>query len=117
MTIGGPSGAAPGPEAALAQVYRDVTFFIGDRARRGDQMARVLEGELTQLAKPRPRRVDVRRWLGGVAAEHRLVRFDGDPWTAERLAAAMKACEGRAPGAAERIWTGTVDAIRSGGPR
>ena len=117
MTMGGPTGAAPGPEADLVQIYRDITFYIGDRARRGDQMARVLEGELTQVTKPRPRREDVRRWLGGVSAAHRLVRFDGDPWTAERLAAAMRAAEGRAPGAAQRIWTGTVDAIRSGAPR
>jgi hypothetical protein len=42
------------------------------------------------------------------------VRFDSDPWTAERLLAQLTTAEKRTP-AAERVWTATVDDIRARG--
>ena len=95
-------------------VFRAIETLL---ARASDRLIAVspeVRDELVALhVAPRERFSVVRL---GIELEPR-VRFDGDPWTAERLAASMKACEGRAPGAAERIWTGTVDAIRAGGPR
>jgi hypothetical protein len=110
MTTERPSGG----EAGLAQACFAVAAFAADRKRRGDPVARNLIDQFTRVDKPRPPRTEVRRWLGDISAGHRLVRFDSDPWTAERLLAQLTTAEKRTP-AAERVWTATVDDIRARG--
>ncbi len=110
MTVERPTGG----EAGLAEACFAVAAFAADRKRRGDPVARHLVDQFTRLDRPRPPRNEVRRWLGDISAGHRLVRFDSDPWTAERLLARLTEAERRAP-AAERVWTATVDDIRARG--
>ena len=110
MTTGRPSCG----EQGLAEACFAVAAFASDRKRRGDPVARNLIDQFTRLDRPRPPRNEVRRWLGDISAGHRLVRFDSDPWTAERLLAQLVEAERRTP-AAERVWIATVDDIRARG--
>jgi len=110
MTTGGPVSG----EGALADAYYAIAAFAADRQGRGDPVARTFVSQFTRTDRPRPPRVEVRRWLADISAGHRLVRFDSDPWTAERLLAQLAAAERRVP-AAERVWIATVDDIRARG--
>lgn len=110
MTTGGPGGGGSG----LAEACFAVAAFAADRRRRGDPVARNLVDQFTRTDRPRPPRTEVRRWLADLSAGHRLVRFDSDPWTAERLLAQLTEAERRTP-AAGRVWDATVDDIRARG--
>jgi hypothetical protein len=109
MTTSGPTGAA-----ALADACYAIAAFAADRRQRGDPVARNLIDQFTRLDRPRPPRTEVRRWLGDISAGHRLIRFDSDPWTAERLLAQLTAAEKRT-GAAGQTWNAVVDDIRARG--
>src|SRR4051795_12363398 len=109
MTTDGPARGTGVADACYA-----IAAFAADRRQRGDPVARGLIDQFTRMDRPRPPRAAVRRWLAEISAGHRLIRFDSDPWTAERLLAQLTTAEKRT-GAAGQTWNAVVDDIRARG--
>jgi hypothetical protein len=87
--------------------------FMGERAARGDVVARGFRQGLEGVTHAPPMLAMVRRWLANVAAERRLIRPDSDPAIATRILAELHAADARVPGSAERAWAALVAGRRA----
>ncbi|HEX5828169.1 MAG TPA: hypothetical protein VFY23_11645 [Candidatus Limnocylindrales bacterium] len=97
----------------LEQTCEWLAAFIGERAARGDVVARGFAQGLVGVTHAPPILPMVRSWLGNVAAERRLIRPDSDPAIATRILADLHAADALVPGAAERAWAALVAARRA----
>jgi hypothetical protein len=99
----------------IEQVCESLAQFIGERAARGDVVARGFEQGLRGTQHAPPPMSMVRQWLANVASEVRIIRPDGSPAAATRLQAHLRVADAQAAGSAERAWNELVARRRAGG--
>ena len=99
----------------LEQTCEWLAELIGQRAARGDVVARGFQQGLRGPGHAPPLLAMVRPWLANVASEVRIIRPDGAPGAAMRIQAQFRAAEAQLPGSAERAWNDLVARRRAGG--